>query len=100
MVIAPIHVPIPGKPGSKPAQRSKFAERAKLARRVEQCINGVMEGREVHVFHYAEIADQLHTSIEAIRELLFAVDAGYGGITVCTREYWDREIATKPADPR
>jgi hypothetical protein len=35
-----------------------------------------------------------------VRELLFAVDAGYGGITICTREYWDREIATKPADPR
>jgi hypothetical protein len=54
MVIAPIHVPVPGKPGSKPAQRSKFAERAKLARRVEQYINGVMEGRELHVFHYVE----------------------------------------------
>jgi hypothetical protein len=92
MTIYPIRVPRPHYRGANPVKRAQFAEKARIAQRLEDHINSQMEGHEIQTFTYGFIAAELKLPLEQVKDLLFAVDAGHNGLTVCTREYWDSNM--------
>lgn len=92
MVTYPVRISAPPYRGSKPALRQKAREKAQLADALESYINERMEGQEVRTFYYGIIAIDLSIPVDQIKDLLFALDSGHNGLTVCTPEYWNREV--------
>lgn len=81
----PVHVPRDGYRGSNPARRRKqslFNSRAKL---LEDYLNAEMEklpSGEIRMFTYGFIAIDVKMNAEDVRDVLYGVDAGSGGITI------------------
>lgn len=86
MVNIPISIQIKPYTGSKEKLKQKYYEKLRIAKMIEDYINTKMKDTDIHMFTYGSIAIDLGLSSEVVRDLLFTVDCGHTGITVCNPE--------------
>ena len=82
MIQYPISVPVNSYHGKDEKRRVAAQTRIILAGRIENYLNSRMQDLQHCVFTYALIASELGANVEAIRDLLAPLDAGYNGITI------------------
>ena len=85
MVTYPVRIPRKHYRGSKSNIRQKVDEQNRIACELEKYINEKIE-KQAHEFHsylYYEIASETGYDLKTVEEILFSVDCGNNGFTVC-----------------
>ena len=73
--------------GNDPKKKKKYQEMLRIAREIEDYINGKMRNCEQEIFTYDEIAENLYIDVKTIAALLIPSGGGNTGITVFNPEH-------------
>lgn len=84
----PIHVPRKQYRGSNQAAKQRAADYNRDAMSLEAYLNEKIRSNPASIqqFRYGFIASDVGLSLERVREILFAVDAGHNGLTITKAE--------------
>ncbi|MEG6504487.1 MULTISPECIES: hypothetical protein [Nitratidesulfovibrio] len=88
MVVYPIRVHVKGYSGSNQRKREKLHNDIAVARKLEEYTNTEFKRRmelgvDSCVFLYANIARATGVDVETVSRLMFSVDCGSNGFTIC-----------------
>jgi hypothetical protein len=101
MKFYPVRVPRDAYGGRKPRLLRKRSEFNRVAQRVEEYLNTDPERQPddtvISFLSYA-IADVLQEDVELVRDVVYGIDAGAGGVTICKGNL-DKALRRQSQDP-